>query len=221
MSTPIRALLAFLLMPSSAFAQGGRVVTAPVGEAGIGVGGGYAGVRSPSVAPVTNFMNPVFSVVTQNQPAFQTLTPTVSNPNVAAAMADPRTQTAMPASAFVAPNGSVQAASPDAAAKTASPRQEPGAIPSFDDPSRRTPEGGSASGASTAVKELDKAKKDEADGKNPGALGVKLDSMFDFAKARSGSVANDPSAAAAAQLGAPSVAGLPDPKVMGVEPALV
>lgn len=216
----MRALAALLLMPFSAFANPGRVVTAPVGEAGIVGGGGFQGVRTPTMAPVTNLLNPVLSAVTPNQPAFQTLTPAVSNPNVAAAMADPRAQAAMPASAFVSPTGSVTAA-PDAAAQASAPRQEPGAIASFDDPARRTPEGGSASAASTAVKDLDKAKKDEADGKNPGALGVKLDSMFDFAKARGGSVASDPSLAAAAQLGAPSVAGLPDPKVMGVEPALV
>lgn len=224
-ATPLRALLASLILPASAFAQPTRVVV-PVEGGALG-GGSFQGVRTPggTMAPAPSFVNPAVSVIPSAQANLPNISPTVSNSNVRAAMADPRSAAAMPASAFVSPaqGAQVQSAAPagaDAKARpAAAPRQEaPGALPTFDDPARRTPEGGEGSAAGNMAKDLDKAKKDDA--KNPGALGVRLDAMFDFSKARGGSVAQDPQAAAASQMGAPSVAGLPDPKAVGVEPVL-
>lgn len=223
-ATPLSALFASLILPASVFAQPTRVV-APVEGGALG-GGSFQGVRTPgAMAPAPTFMNPAASVIPSAQPNLPNIAPTVSNPNVRAALADPRAAAAMPASAFVsqAQGAQVLSAAPagaDAKARpAAAPGQEtPGALPTFDDPARRTPEGGDGSAVGSVAKDLDKAKKDDA--KNPGALGVRLDAMFDFSKARGGSVAQDPQAAAASQMGAPSVAGLPDPKAVGVEPVL-
>lgn len=221
MPTPLRALAAVLTFPGLAFGQP-RVVV-PTGEGAVVPGGGSfntPGVQAP-LATMPAFTNPAVSLVPSAKPAVPSMMPSVSNPAVNAAVADPRAAAAMPASAFTASQAQAPSAArtepagraPDAA------RPEPGALPTFDDPARRTPEGGAGSAALQAGKDLQKAKKDEAEGKNPGALTTKLDAMFDFAKSRGGAVA-DPQAAAAAKLGAPAVAGLADPKVLGVEPAV-
>lgn len=206
-----------LLSPGSALAQPVKVMPVEVGGLG-GANSSATGARNtlaPTQAPgFTGFNNPN---LTGSSFASPKIIVAGSNPTVAAAAtADPK-MTLAPSAAIA---GQYSPRSRGAAIQPASEALA-GSIPTAEDPARRTPEG-SGGGLSTingAVKDLDKAKKDERAGMQ-GAVAGRLDSLFDFSRGRSGEILPADGPARAAAISGAAVQGLPDPKVVGVEPAL-
>ena len=70
-----------------------------------------------------------------------------------------------------------------------------------------------------AIKEIGKAKKEEAEGAD-GAVATKLDLLFDFSRSKNAGVLNDIANAPSGMEELSSAAGLPDPKQVGIETAL-
>ncbi|MBI5597381.1 MAG: hypothetical protein HY928_14910 [Elusimicrobia bacterium] len=227
-----RALVAVLLVPGTLWAQFKPVPVGAESAAGLGNSGVAGANTTPAGSPGlgTSYYGPNVSL-TNNNGAFAAPRAVVpgANPSASAAAAV-NPQVALPSPAAVRYNASPSVeAAPGARADMARPQARsaapssmlPGALPSFDDPARRTPEGGSG-GMSTvqnAVKDLAGAKKAEAGGVE-GAVSGRLDALFDFSQTRPGTSIMPDGASRAEGSQGTAVQGLPDPKVVGVEPAL-
>ncbi|MBI3299240.1 MAG: hypothetical protein HYZ75_13815 [Elusimicrobia bacterium] len=203
-----------------------------VGEAGVG-GAGTAGasarVTGQTFTPGAGYggYNGGLSVSGIVNPNTPTAVGTGGAPRAVAAAADPRTS--LPPSA-----ASVGAPSPSAFVGQGAPETRPsaaqagagsmvpgGTLPPPGDARADNPAGGMST-IGGAMKGLDNAKKDERAGQS-GAVGGHLDKLFDFSRGRAGDSAlptDSPSAAHNAGAYGTAVQGLPDPKVVGVAPAL-
>lgn len=229
----LRALVAVLLVPGTLWAQFKPVPVSGEMTSGLGNSGAAGATNSAGMSPAlgSTYYGPNVSLTNTAGGAFAAPRVVVPGANpTASAAAAANSQVALPSPAAVrtAPSASVgqtPGARADAAipqTRTAAPASAlPGALPSFDDPARRTPEGGPGglNAVTGAVKDLHDAKKQEAGGVE-GAVSGRLDALFDFSQARPGAsiLPDGPNRAPGTQ--GSVVEGLPDPKVVGIEPAL-